>query len=219
MRPWWTAWRRLVRWRSGRRPDRRHLAARRTPDAGLNTGPPPVTARYRRSFARSTLRNSRIQAGVVRPGPGRDQRAVDHGLARPGRSRPAACMSSSSAGYAVTRRPRRLSAAAVSSGPWQIWATGLSASKKALRILRSSGSLRRYSGARPPGMTRAAYCAGVDLGEREVRRPGVAGLLGVGVEAGLEVVDHELELLAGGGRDMDLVALLAQPLVGVEDLQ
>lgn len=71
-----------------------------------------------------------------------------------------ACMSSSRAGYAVTRRPCSASTAAVSSGPWQIWATGLSVSKKDLRILRSSGSLRRYSGARPPGTTTATYWPG-----------------------------------------------------------
>ena len=36
--------------------------------------------------------------------------------------------------------------------------------------------------------------AGVDLGEGQVGGPGVAGLLGVGVEAGFEVMDDEAEL-------------------------
>ena len=108
----------------------------------------------------------------------------------------------------MTLRPVRLPVAAVSSGPWQIWATGLSASKNDLRILRSSGSLRRYSGARPPGMTIAAYCPGSTSEKARSAGKRVAGLLGVRVEAGLEVVDDEPELLAGGGRDMDLVALL-----------
>jgi hypothetical protein len=61
--------------------------------------------------------------------------------------------------------------------------------------------------------------AGFHLRERQVRRPGVAGLLGVRVETRLEVVDDEAQLLAGGGGDVDLVPLLAQTLVGVQDLQ
>ena len=60
---------------------------------------------------------------------------------------------------------------------------------------------------------------GVHLGEGEVGGPGVAGFLGVGVEAVLEVVHHETERLAARGRDMHLVALLAQPLVGIEHLK
>ncbi|MDQ0761248.1 hypothetical protein QF027_003883 [Streptomyces canus] len=43
---------------------------------------------------------------------------------------------------------------------------------------------------------------GVELGEGQMGGPGAAGLLGVGVEAGFEVVDEEAELLAGGGREV-----------------
>src|SRR2546426_8448492 len=59
----------------------------------------------------------------------------------------------------------------------------------------------------------------IDLAEGEVRRPGVARLLCVGVVALDEVVHHELELLLRRRRDVDLVALLPQTLVGVEDLE
>jgi hypothetical protein len=61
--------------------------------------------------------------------------------------------------------------------------------------------------------------ARIDLREAEIRRPGVARLLGVRVEARLEVVYDEPQPLAGGGRDMNLVALLPQPLVRVENLE
>jgi len=47
----------------------------------------------------------------------------------------------------------------------------------------------------------------------------VSGLFGVRVEALDEVVHHELEFLGRGCRDVHLVALFQQPLVGVHDLK
>jgi transcriptional regulator with XRE-family HTH domain len=58
------------------------------------------------------------------------------------------------------RRPVSVPAAARASGPWQMCAVGLSASAKCRRIRWTSGSLRMYSGARPPGTTTAAYSDG-----------------------------------------------------------
>ena len=40
-------------------------------------------------------------------------------------------------------------------GAWHSWATGLSPAMKWRTIRCTSGSFRMYSGARPPGMTRA----------------------------------------------------------------
>ena len=42
-----------------------------------------------------------------------------------------------------------------SCGPWQTVPTGRSLAKKCSTMRRTSGSVRMYSGARPPGITRA----------------------------------------------------------------
>ena len=68
---------------------------------------------------------------------------------------PAATTSGSSAGYAEVRRPLSTPAAASTNGPWHRSATGLSRSMKCWTIRWQSGSLRMYSGARPPGITAA----------------------------------------------------------------
>src|SRR5204863_248253 len=57
-------------------------------------------------------------------------------------------------------RPRSTPAAASASAAWQSCATGFARSKKCRMIRWQSGSLRMYSGARPPGITSAAYSAG-----------------------------------------------------------
>ena len=59
----------------------------------------------------------------------------------------------------------------------------------------------------------------VDVFEREVGVPAIPGLLGIGVVARLEVMHHEVELLLAEGRDLDLVSLLLQPLIGIHHLQ
>jgi hypothetical protein len=69
------------------------------------------------------------------------------------------------------------------------------------------------------GNDQSDVVAGLDVGERQIGLPGVAGLLRVGVEAVDEVVDDELKLLLLGGRHVDLVSLLQQPLVGVHHLE
>ena len=75
-------------------------------------------------------------------------------------SAPAAVTSGASAGYAAVRRPVSVPAAASTCGAWHSWATGWSVPMKWRTIRCTSGSLRMYSGARPPGMTSATYCAG-----------------------------------------------------------
>jgi len=73
---------------------------------------------------------------------------------------------------------------------------------------------------RPPaGDDQGHIVRRVDVREGDIGRPGVPGLLGVGVVAVDEVVDHELELLGRWRGDVDLVALFEQALVGVHDLQ
>lgn len=91
--------------------------------------------------------------------------------------------------------------------------------EEGLEDLAELGVVAQILGGPAAGDDDGHVIAGVHLGEGQIGRPGIAGFLGVGVEARLEVVDHELELLAGGGRDVDVVALLAEALVGVQDLQ
>src|SRR4029077_3973793 len=54
---------------------------------------------------------------------------------------------------------------------------------------------------------------GMHVRKRDVRVPAVAGLLGVGVVARLEIVNDEMQLLLAGRGDLHFVAFLLQPLV------
>ena len=60
---------------------------------------------------------------------------------------------------------------------------------------------------------------GVDVLEGKVGVPAVAGFLGVGVIARLEVMNHEMELLLAQGRDLDVVSFLFQALVRIHHFQ
>ena len=68
------------------------------------------------------------------------------------------------------------------------------------------------------GQDEAVVGRRVDLVEPEVGLDAVAGLLGVGVEAGLEVVDDREEGPLRRGDDVDLPALFLEAVLGVVDL-
>src|SRR5947207_2855110 len=134
-------------------------------------------------------------------------------------SAPAARTSGASAGYAAVRRPRSTPAAPSASAAWQSCATGFARSKKCRMIRWQSGSLRMYSGAPAARDHQRCVPRRIDLAEGQVRRPGVARLLRVGVVALDEIVHDQLELLLRRRRDVDLVTLLSQTLVRIEDLE
>jgi hypothetical protein len=69
---------------------------------------------------------------------------------------PARVTSGPTAGYAEQLFPWRTPAAARTCAPWQMEARGLFASAKWRTIFRTSWFRRMYSGARPPGITRAS---------------------------------------------------------------
>jgi hypothetical protein len=71
-----------------------------------------------------------------------------------------------------------------------------------------------YSGARPPGIRddEADVVGRVDLRERDVDRQLASVLLGVGVRAGVEVVDHELDVAARKRGHVGDVARLPKPV-------
>src|SRR6202022_1979572 len=60
---------------------------------------------------------------------------------------------------------------------------------------------------------------GVDVLEGEVGVPAVTGLLRIRVVARLEIVDDEMELLLAQRRDLDVVSLLLQALIGIHHFQ
>src|SRR3712207_7111435 len=73
---------------------------------------------------------------------------------------PAASRSGFSGGKPETVRPRRRPRAAGTCTPWHTRPTGRFCSKKWAQMRATSGSLRMYSGARPLGITSAAYPSG-----------------------------------------------------------
>ena len=76
-----------------------------------------------------------------------------------------------------------------------------------------------YSGALPPRDNNSDKVGGMHVCKREVRVPAVAGLLGVGVVARLEIVNDEMQLLLAGRGDLHFVAFLLQPLVGIHHFE
>ena len=118
-------------------------------------------------------------------------------------SAPAARTSSSRAGYAAVRRPLSTPAAATASGPWQRWATRATVANKRLDDPLRVRVVSDVLGCPSARDHQGDIVGGVHVGERDVRVPGVAQLLGVCVEALDEVVHHELELLLGGSGDID----------------
>ena len=79
------------------------------------------------------------------------------------------------------------------------------------------GRFLKYSGARPPGNTSPWYSSGDDFVEPQVGLHAIARLLGVGVEARLEVVDDRVEDLFLRGRDVNLPTLLFETELGIVD--
>ena len=69
------------------------------------------------------------------------------------------------------------------------------------------------SGARPPGMTTAAKSDGSTSAKATSTGQVATGLLDVGVEVGLEVVDDELDRPRRRRRDVRLVTRLDEPVL------
>ena len=69
------------------------------------------------------------------------------------------------------------------------------------------------SGARPPGMTTRGEVGRIHVREGDVDGTGPTGLLDVGVEVGLEVVDDELDRPRRRRRDVRLVTRLDEPVL------
>ena len=81
--------------------------------------------------------------------------------------------------------------------------------------LRPVSQVLRCSAA---GQDETVILLGLHLVQPEVGLHAIAGLLGVGVEARLEVVDHRKESPLLGSRDLNLPALFFQAELGVIDL-
>ena len=122
-----------------------------------NGRPAPIRAGARRSTSRKRASQTgcAVQAGPVTSLPSTTASEKSTSSKTP----PADSTSGAQAGYAFRRFPLITPAAASSCGPWQSAAMGLSACAKWRTISSTFAFRRRYSGARPPGMTRPSYCA------------------------------------------------------------
>ena len=101
-------------------------------------------------------------------------------------------------------------AARSSNGPWQLAAIGLRGFEE---VAHDRDRLRAgFAGTRAPaaGQHQAVVCSGDHVVEPEVGLHAIAGLLGVGVESRLEVVDDREKHALLGRRDLNLPALFLQ---------
>ena len=97
-------------------------------------------------------------------------------------------------------------------------AIGLPVSTKWRTIDTACGPVPQVFRCPSAGKHEAVILLGLDFVEAEIRLHAIARLLGVGVEARLEVVDNREEDTLLEARDVDLPAFFFQPVLGVVDL-